>query len=98
MVNLIKKQIEIISHKITKLLGMPFEDAPYKREHTKLHRMEIEAISMIFNCLKTLADRLYIIEDREKEKINSEKIENIISESEKKFYNIEGGKNETKSK
>jgi hypothetical protein len=97
VVNLIKKQIEIISHKITKLLGISFEDVPYKREHTKLHRMEIEAISMIFNCLKTLADRLYILEDREKERINSEKIDNILSESEKKIYGI-GGKDETKSK
>ena len=52
---------------------------------------------MIFNCLKTLADRLYILEDREKERINSEKIDNILSESEKKIYGI-GGKDEIKSR
>ena len=98
MVQIIKKQLEIISNKITKLLGISFEDAPYKKEHTKLHRMEVESISMLFNCLKTIADRLYALENRENERINSRKIENILSESEKKFYNFEGGKdNETKS-
>ena len=97
MVNIIKKQIEIISHKITKLLGMSFEDTPYKKDHTKLHRLEVEAISMTFNCLKTLADRFYIMEDREKERANSEKIDNILSESEKKIYGI-GGKDEIKSR
>jgi len=96
VVNIIKKQIEIISKKITELLGIPFEDKPYNQEHTKLHRQEIEAISMLFNVIKTIADRLYVLESRENERANSEKIENIISESEKKFYNIEGGKDETK--
>jgi len=99
MVNIIKKQIEMISKKITELLGIPYEDKPYNQEHTKLHRLEINAISMTFNCLKTIAERLYILESKNKERENAENntVEHLLSESEKKMYGL-GGKDENKSK
>ena len=99
MVNIIKKQIEIISKKITELLGIPYEDKPYNREHTKLHRLEVNALNMIFNCVKTIAERLDTLESKNKERENAENntVEHLLSESEKKMYGL-GGKDESKSK
>lgn len=99
MVNIIKKQIEMISKKITELLGIPYEDKPYNREHTKLHRLEVNALNMIFNCVKTIAERLDVLESKNKERENAENntVEHLLSESEKKMYGL-GGKDESKSK
>ena len=99
MVNIIKKQIEMISKKITELLGIPYEDKPYNRDHTKLHRQEVEAISMTFHCLKAIAERLYALESKiqKKEDAENNTVAHLLSESEKKMYGL-GGKDESKSK
>jgi len=99
VVNIIKKQIEMISKKITELLGIPYKDKLYNQEHKKLHRLEINAISMTFNCLKKIAERLYILESKNKERENAENntVKHLLSESEKKMYGL-GGKDESKSK
>ena len=94
MVEIIKRQIEVISKKITELLKIPFKDAPYKKEHTKLHRMEVEAINMIFNCVKTLSERVIALEERQKIKNNEEKLENLLSKTELEL--LKGGKDESK--
>ena len=54
---------------------------------------------MIFNCVKTIAERLYILESKNKERENAENntVEHLLSESEKKMYGL-GGKDESKSK
>jgi hypothetical protein len=95
MVEIIKRQIEVISQKITELLKIPFKNAPYKKEHTELHRMEVEAISMTFNCVKTLAERVMALEAKQQMRDNSEKLSKLLSKTELEL--LKGGKDEIKS-